>query len=353
MPLFHSSKKPIFLLLLSAFTVVACGGGGSGGGGGGGNGANSEWLIPKDHVQDGGPGPDGIPSIDDPVFEAAATIATVDPDDMVIAIRDEGQVKIYPHDIMDYHEIVNDGSETNPFVLSYCPLTDSAVAWKGNASHVDPTFGTSGLLYESNLILYDRQTETLWSQMLQVGINGPRIRERPEQLQIIEATFATLQAMYPDAIVMTRDTGHIREYDRYPYGDYLNSGFMLFQVRHFDNRLFPKARIIGIYDDSNAKAYQIPGFGPITQTINDQFGEQSIVVVGNSDMRFAAIFDRRLSDGTILTFSPIQDDLPNIMSDDAAVSGPRAGEQLGVTRSYKSMWFAWGAFHRDSEIHFN
>ena len=126
--------------------------------------------------------------------------------------------------------------------------------------------------------------------------------------------------------------------------------------------MFPKARIIGIYNDDNAKAYQITGFGSTTQTINDQFADQSIVVVGNSDMRFAAIFDRRMSDGTILNFSPVHDDLPNIMSDDegnvwdafgTAVSGPRAGEQLGVTRSYKAMWFSWGSFHRDSEIHFN
>jgi len=348
------------LLILTALAVTACGGSGSGNNAA--QGANSVWLIPERDIQDGGPGVDGIPAIENPIFESAATITTVDPDDMVVALRYEGQVKVYPHDILDYHEVVNDGSPENPITLSYCPLTDSAVFWQGKVTHADPTYGTSGLLYNSNLILYDRETLTFWSQMLQLGVNGPRIRERAQQLQIIETTFSSLQAMYPDALVLTRDTGHSREYDRYPYGSYTTSGNLLFQVRNLDTRLFPKHRIMGIYSDTSARAYQISGFGSSMQTINDQFENQSIVAVGNSDLKFAAIYDRRLSDGTILTFSPIQDDLPNIMTDTEgniwdvfglAVSGPRTGEQLGSTNSFKAMWFAWAAFYEGSEIHFN
>lgn len=351
-----SSIKQFLLLILAALVLSACSGSS------GGQDPLAVWLIPERDIQDGGPGIDGIPAIENPIFESAATITTVDPDDMVIALRYEGQVKVYPHDIMDYHEIVNDGSPDNPITLSYCPLTDSAVLWKGNAAHADPTYGTSGFLYNSNLIMYDRETLTFWSQMLQLAVNGPRIREVAKQLQIIETTFSTLQTMYPDALVMTRDTGHSREYDRYPYGAYTTSGFLLFQVRHLDTRLFPKHRIMGIYSDTSARAYQISGFGPSMKTINDQFENQSIVAVGNSDFKFAAIYNRQLSDGTILTFSPIQDDLPNIMTDTEgnvwdvfgmAVSGPRAGQQLGSTRSYKAMWFAWAAFFEDSDIFFN
>jgi len=362
---FRSDARSMFLLLLSSITVTACGGGSGGGStdvGAGTGGVSNRWLIPVGEVQDGGPGQDGIPPIDNPKFTVASTAANVAPEDMVIAVRYAGQVRIYPHDIMDYHEIVNDGTAENPLILSYCPLTDSAVAWQGHPDHANRTFGTSGLLYNSNLILYDRETRTLWSQMLQLGVNGPRVGETPKNFQLIEATFTTLQAMYPDAVVLTRNTGHARDYDRYPYGTYLTSSDLLFPVSHLDDRLFPKDRVVGIYDDDNSKAYQIAGFGSSMQTINDQFQDQSIVVVGNSDMRFAVIFSRRLADGTILNFSPIQDDLPNIMTDtegnvwDAfgtAVSGPRTGVQLGMTRSYKAMWFAWGAFHRNSEIHFN
>jgi len=357
----HSSKKFIFLLVLSGLLVGACGGGG--GGGGNGNGISAgQWLIPEGEVVDGGPGPDGIPALDHPPFEAAATITTVEPDDMVVAIRYQGQVKVYPHDILDYHEIVNDGTEAEPFSLSYCPLTDSAVAWEGSVAHADPSFGTSGLLYNANLILYDRETESLWSQMKQQAVNGPRIRETARNIQVLEMKFAALQAMYPDAVVMTRDTGHTRDYDDYPYGAYKTSGNMIFLVSPSDIRMFPKHRIVGIYSGSASKVYQVSGFGSSFQVINDQFENQSIVAVGNSDLNFAVIYDRRLPDGTILTFEPIQNDLPNIMMDtegnvwDAfgtAVSGPRAGAQLSSTKSFKSMWFAFAAFYPDPEIHFN
>lgn len=355
-----SRRKKIntnFFLILTTFVVFACGGGA-------GDNLNlgGDWLIPKRQVVDGGPGLDGIPALENPVFESTATITTVDLNDIVSVVRHDGQIKVYPHDIMNYHEIVNDGPAEDPFVFSYCPLTDSAMAWKGIASHTDSTFGVSGLLYNANLILYDRETFTFWSQMLQIGINGSRIRERPAQMQVIETKYSTLLAMYPDAVVLTRVTGHSRDYDTDPYGPYSTDGYLIFQVSPMDNRLFPKARIIGIYSGDESKTYQLAGFGPTTQVINDQFQGQSIVVVGNSDLNFSAIYNRQMSDGTILNFSPLQNDLPNVLSDDegnvwdifgTAVSGPRAGTQLGLTRSYKAMWFAWAAFFKDPQIYFN
>jgi len=123
-----------------------------------------------------------------------------------------------------------------------------------------------------------------------------------------------------------------------------------------------KRRVIGIREGSNAKVYQLSEFGALTKTINDQFNNQSIVVVGNSVLRLSAIYSRQLADGTILSFDPIQDDLPNIMSDTegniwdifgTAVSGPRAGTQLESTRSYTAMWFAWVAHFNTVEIYFN
>jgi len=358
-----SYKKLLILVTLTTLTVTACGGGGNGGdGGGGGLNPSAEWLIPTRWIADGGPGADGIPAIENPNFESAATIENIAPNDLVIALRFGGQVKAYPHDIMDYHEIVNDGPADAPFTMSYCPLTASAVAWLGTASAADPSFGVSGLLYNSNLLLYDRETESLWSQMLQLAVNGPRIREVPEVIQVVEMTFGTLQAMYPAASVMTRDTGHSRAYDRYPYGNYLDEPELLFLVSRNDNRLGQKWRVIGIFEDEGAKVYQLGAFGALTQTINDQFNSQSIVVVGNSALNFAAIYSRVLADGTILSFDPIQDDLPNVMTDSegnvwdifgTAVSGPRVGTQLDSTRSYTALWFAWAAHFINIEINFN
>jgi len=198
--------------------------------------------------------------------------------------------------------------------------------------------------------------------MLQLAVSGPRIREQPEIIQVIETTFATLMIMYPDAVVMTRNTGFSRNYNQYPYGDYLTSSGLFFDVSKRDSRLHPKTRTIGIYEGSSSKVYQLAGFGAATLAINEQFNNQSIVVIGNTALNYAAIYSRQLSDGTILTFSPIQDDLPNVMSDTegnvwdifgTAVSGPRTGEQLGATRSYTAMWFAWASHFDNVEIHFN
>ena len=289
-------------------------------------------------------------------------INSVDPDDPVIVLRYNGVVKIYPHDIMNWHEIVNDGDSSDPFSLSYCPLTGSAMAWVGNPTHSNPTYGTSGNLYNSNLILFDRQTLSFFSQMLQLSVNGERIREVATQIPVVETIYSTALAMYPGAMVMTRVTGFTRNYDAYPYGDYLTSDNLLFPVNNLDNRLFKKDRVAGIYADSLGKAYQLSGFGSTTQAINDQFEDQSIVVVGNTDLDFVVIYDRQLSDGTILSFAPIQGGLANVMSDGegnvwdvfgTAVSGPRVGEQLAMPETYKAMWFAWAAFYPDTQIHFN
>lgn len=365
--MYQSVRRPVVgVFLCLALLISGCGGGGSGGGNGGGNGngggASTGWLIPPDEVVDGGPGIDGIPALENPQFEAATTITTVADDELIIALRSDGMVKAYPHSIMDYHEVVNDGSADAPFVMSYCPLTGSSTAWQGNPDDGNRTYGVSGLLYNSNLLLYDRATSSLWSQMLQRSVNGDRIGDRPQLLSILEMRFSTLKALYPDAVVMTRVTGHTREYGNYPYGSYRTNSGLLFPVGKSDNRRHPKERVIGIHDDRNAKVYQLSEFGDTTVAINDQFGGQSIVVVGNSSLGFAAIHSSELADGTVLSFEAIQDDLPNVLLDSegntwdifgTAVSGIRAGEQLQATQSYVAMWFAWVAHFNDVQLHFN
>lgn len=354
----QSARNRIFLLCAAVPLLgSACGSDGN---------SNVEsaalWLIPTALIADGGPGQDGIPALQNPNFESASTITTVDNSDLVILVRDGDQVKAYPEDIMDYHEIVNDGPATAPFTVSYCPLTGSAVGWQGIVEHADPSYGVSGLLYNSNLLLYDRETGSIWSQLLELAVFGDRSGEKANHIQVLQTSFRTLKAMYPDAMVMTRNTGHVRSYDDYLYGDYRDSNSFLFRVGRQDNRMHPKQRVIGIHDGTASKVYQLGAFGLSTKTINDQFGSQSIVVVGNSALNYAAIYDRVLSDGSVLAFEPIQDALPNVMSDTegniwdifgTAVSGPRVGEQLASVNSYTAMWFAWSAHFSTVELHFN
>jgi hypothetical protein len=367
MNLFHSKITNLLFLFIVATLIIACGGGSKRDKTPAFPREASEWLIPADQIIDGGPGPDGIPAIENPQFVNATSASHVGDSDIAIAVRHGGEVRIYPHDIMDWHEIVNDESADGPFTTSYCPLTGSAVTWQGELSHADPSFGVSGLLFNSNLLLYDRQTDSIWSQMYEISVSGSRSGEVAARMQVIEASFSTLRSMFPDARVMTRDTGFNRDYGVYPYGNYKEVSGLLFPVGNVDQRLHPKTRVIGIrsasgLDSTASKVYQLDGFGSPTMTINEEFEGQSIVVVGNSDLDFAAIYSRELSDGTILNFSPLDDDLPNVMSDDegntwdvfgTAVSGLRAGEQLAMTESYTAFWFAWVAFFPEAAIHFN
>jgi hypothetical protein len=353
-----------FSQIFSLLLLCACGGGGGGGNAGTNPNVAQFWLIPSDQVVDGGPGQDGIPSIDAPEFGPIASNTDVGDDELVIAVLAGSEVKVYPHAIMDWHEVLNDTTvaANDPFALSYCPLTGSAVAWAVDSTLADTSFGVSGRLYNSNLILYDRQSSSLWVQMMQLAVNGSRIGEEPSNLRIVETTKATIRSMYPAAMMLTRNTGFTRNYDEYPYGSYRADPGLLFPVETTDNRLHPKTRVLGVKINSQVKVYQVDGFGPTTQVVLDQLGGRSVVVAGNSDRNFAVAFSRELDDGTVLNLAAYTDSDPaNILQDDegnvwnvwgTAVSGPREDAQLEVITAYVAYWFAFAAFYPQVEIHF-
>ena len=198
--------------------------------------------------------------------------------------------------------------------------------------------------------------------MLEESVEGLERGDRPQGIQVIETSMATWRAMYPGSLVMTRDTGFTRDYDTTPYPGYTTGSELIFPVSNLDSRLHSKERVIGITTNSENKAYQIAGFGATTTAINDHVGGQPIVVVGNSTANIAAIFSRELSDGTILDFTALDGQLPNVLQDSEgsvwdvfgrAVSGPRTGTVLAKTRSYTAYWFAWAVFHDDTVLHFN
>ena len=201
------------VITLVAMLATSCGGSG-----GGSSTAVVNWLIPENEVVDGGPGKDGIPAIDDPRFDVASAVQVFDPEGLVAVIRHENEIRAFPYEILNWHEVVNNGPTENPVSLSYCPLTGSSVAWAGDSGQTRRSFGVSGLLYNSNLILYDRKSDSYWSQMLQQAVAGSRSGERPATLQVVEMKLATLIDMFPDAQVMTRDTGWNHDYDVFSVG---------------------------------------------------------------------------------------------------------------------------------------
>ena len=153
--------------------------------------ADTDWSIPTDDVRDGGPGKDGIPSVDNPQFSTAGEASYLSDNDLVIGMVNGTQVKAYPHPILDWHEIVNDELDGIAVAMTYCPLTGSGIAWDCELDGERTTFGVSGLLFESNLIPYDRKTNSNWSQMRLDCVNGPLQGQKINTFPIIETTWGT------------------------------------------------------------------------------------------------------------------------------------------------------------------
>lgn len=357
-PISHLKRWVVAVLV--SLGIASCGGGGGGGNASTGVGGSDGWLIPVNEVVDGGPGRDGIPSIDNPLFVPVSEVS-IGRRELVVGIKSGEEAMAIPHRILNWHEIVNVTLDSEPVTLSYCPLTGSAMLWKGDANAADPTFGVSGLLFNSNLIMFDRASDSFWAQMMAQAVQGEKRSNFPVQLQVIETTWQTWQDMYPDSLVLSESTGFSRNYNAYPYNDYLTSSRLLFDVSNFDDRLHRKERVIGINDNDINKVYVLNDFTADIEVINDDLDGLPVVVVSGSRDNIAAIYKRTLADGTILEFSAIPaGKLPLAMRDNEgnewdifgiAQSGSRVTEQLAKTSSFTAFWFAWVAFFPDPEIH--
>jgi len=321
---------------------------------------SGEWLIPKDQVFDGGPGRDGIPSVDNPQFTNVNNASYLQDNDLVIGINIGGTIRAYPHPILDWHEIVNDDISGQKTAITYCPLTGSAIAWKRQGIVSNSTFGVSGLLYNSNLIPYDRGSNSNWSQMRLQCVNGTHIGKDIETSKIIETTYKTWREIYPGSQLLSANTGFGRQYGNYPYGSYRTNGDLLFPVNNEDNRLNKKARVLGLIVGSTTMVFPISSFDAEVTVKNVSFGGKDFVVIGSNDKNFAAAYNRKLADETLLEFSAVQNELPIVMVDDESnrwdifgevVEGPRAGESLEQAKAFISYWFAWAAFYPNALIY--
>lgn len=323
-------------------------------------------IIPPEDIFDGGPGPDGIPPLLTPDFIQAPGAASLDAQELVVGVKVNDDIRAYPHNILNWHEVVNDVFEVaegprQPATLSYCPLTGSASVWKSVFENGNRTFGTSGLLYNSNLVMYDRETESLWSQMLERSISGILVARIPERFQVVETTWGTWQTMFPETKLLSTNTGFSRNYDRYPYGSFRENDNLLFPVDNMDdNRLHRKERVLGINVSTSSKAYPISNFSNNVEVINDTVGDMQVVAAGSSGLNFGVVFNRQLEDCTVLDFEAVQDRLPVVMRDNQgnewdvfghAVSGTRMGQRLQKTNSYIAYWYAWTAFFPGADIH--
>jgi Protein of unknown function (DUF3179) len=173
------------------------------------------------NIRNGGPGKDGIPAIDHPRFVTAAEAGFLADQDVVFGLVRDGQTRAYPQLVLVWHEIVNDHFPSGPLSVTYCPLTGSAVAFHGSAPGGRPyTFGTSGDLVNSNLLMYDRQTDSRWPQLLGQAILGPARGQVLEQVPLDWTSWGRWRSAHPDTVVLSTRTGFLRQYGNDPYGSY-------------------------------------------------------------------------------------------------------------------------------------
>jgi len=310
-------------------------------------------IVPLDKIRSGGPPKDGIPSIDNPKFVKANEAEFVSDNDVVIGLEINGETKAYPLSILVWHEIVNDNVGDTPVAVTYCPLCFTNQVFERTINGQEVEFGTSGKLYNSNLVMYDRLTESYWSQALGTAIVGELAGYELEKIPFDVITWKDWKTLNPDTLILTTDTGHLRPYGVDPYGSYYTDPRILFPVENKDDRLPPKSLIVGFHHRNMYKAYPQENVES-SQVINDDILDKSILLVSQFSGNTRA-FDRTVND-QVLEFEYLDAKLIDLQTqsewsyEGVAISGPLKGTELTRIAIDPGFWFEWVAFHPDTEV---
>lgn len=289
-------------------------------------------------MMSGGPPPDGIPAIDEPHFIDASE-AELDPSEIVIGFHHRGEARAYPQLIMVHHEIVNDRVGGLNVAVTYCPLTATAQGFKRG----DTTLGVSGQLLNSNVVMFDRDTESLFSQITATGIRGQHRGRTLDEVNVYWTTWERWRQAFPETRVLSERTGHLRNYSRDPYGShdpiggYYREDRTLFPLMHNSNRYHAKTMVVGGRTE-NGSAY----------FVLDELRDQGVQVTES----FLGVYDPVLDTGYLYR---TEEDLGRISpAGDGSyeMNGQLhpAGElPLERVIPVEAFFFAWNAFYPDSE----
>jgi hypothetical protein len=206
----------------------------------------SKHSAPFEEFLSGGPGKDGIPAVDDPAFVPADDVDFLEDREPVIELEVEGDARAYPIQILIWHEIVNDAVGGVPVAVTFCPLCNTAIVFDRRVDGRTLDFGTTGNLRNSDLVMYDRQTETWWQQFGGEAVVGDLTGTKLEQLPSRIVSWADFRSRHPGAKVLSQDTGHSRPYGENPYVGYDDvDSPVLFPAKNIDDdRLAPKERVV-------------------------------------------------------------------------------------------------------------
>ncbi len=329
-----------------------------------------EALVDRALIVSGGPPPDGIPAIDDPTFVDVDSVDWLDDAEAVLVLELDDRTRIYPAQILMWHEIVNDEIDGRPVTVTFCPLCNSGVAFdrtvrlpSGETAILD--FGTSGSLYQSAMVMYDRQTESLWTHFDARAVIGELVGIELDRIPLNTTAWSDARDAHPDAEVLAKP-GSGRDYGRNPYTGYDQSdgpigGFFNGAV---DDRLPAMTRVVGIESDETAIAITLDRVAEAGVESLDFDGRRLVLwhepglassleaatVADGRDIGAVGVFVsddsfERTADGFVDTAT---NSTWNIFGE--AVSGPRTGEQLTSPSKIDTFWFAWSTYHPDTTL---
>jgi hypothetical protein len=334
-----------------------------------------EPLIELDEIRSGGPPPDGIPPVDEPRFLNTADVDFLADNEPVLALEIDGDARAYPVQILTWHEIVNDTVGGVPVSVTYCPLCNSALAYDRRVA-VDGAdqildFGTSGLLLNSSLVMYDRQTETLWSHFTGQGVFGQLTGIELDDFAVSTVAWRTWRDANPGGLVLSRDTGFERSYGRNPYPGYDDvDGIPFLFQGEVDGRYTALTRILGIERNGAAVGVPLPDLQEQQVIVGELDGASFVAwwTAGTSsaldsreiaegyDVGATGVFSNEAA-GAQLTFTPGDDgqfvddqtgSTWNVLGQ--AVGGELEGTRLEALPHVDTFWFAWSTFQPDTAL---
>lgn len=274
-------------------------------------------LVPPKEILWGGVPRDGIPAINNPEFIEAAEADFLSDTDRVLGLARNGITKAYPIRILDRHEIVNDRFADEPIVVTYCPLCFSGMAFKATIGEEVLRFGVSGLLYNSDVLLYDYKTSSLWSQIMSKAISGPMKGSDIEAVPVAHTTWRDWKARFPETQVLTVNAIRGFRYTSDPYERYQRSNRLMFPVAHKNRAYKNKEHVLGLSIDNVHKAYPFRELRATGKTrINDIVAGRLVTIEWHDSENYARILD---ADG---------EELPSVIV----------------------FWFAWYAFHPSTAV---
>lgn len=333
----------------------------------------SKRTVDLAEIVSGGPPKDGIPPIDRPQFVGTSEATWLTPREPVLVVASGSRVKIYPLQILIWHEIVNDVVGALPVAVTYCPLCNTALVFDRRVDGKLLDFGTTGRLRHSDLVMYDRESESWWQQATGEAIVGTMVGSRLTPVEAQLVAWRDAKAEHPEAVVLSRATGFQRPYGRNPYLRYdgeANGPLAAFFKRDADRRLPAMERVVTIDRAGTSVAYP---FGRLKQSrvINDRAGPEPIVIFWTAgtasavdaaefgqgrDVGAVGVFDPRLGADTLRFEAQGNDGFRDTATGTTwnlfgqAVSGPRRGQQLLRVPHGNHFWFAWAAFRPDTRL---